>query len=101
MSCILADVNKTIKHRRCTRSGSGRVESEVVGVHNRIIENHIELKEKLLKHGYVFYNQTDTEVVIKLVDYYYKKYNMCPAGSDVLPGRSVCKSQKQNHRRTV
>lgn len=35
-------------------------------------------KEKLLKHGYTFYSQTDTEVVIKLVDYYYKKYNLGP-----------------------
>ena len=37
-----------------------------------------ELKEKLLKHGYTFYSETDTEVVIKLVDYYYKKYNLGP-----------------------
>ena len=62
----------------CTRTGSGDVESEVVGVHNGIIENYAELKEKLLKHGYTFYSQTDTEVVIKLVDYYYKKYNLGP-----------------------
>jgi glucosamine--fructose-6-phosphate aminotransferase (isomerizing) len=62
----------------CTGSGSGKVESEVVGVHNGIIENYQELKEKLLKHGYIFYSQTDTEVVIKLIDYYYKKYNMGP-----------------------
>lgn len=39
----------------CSRSGSGPVESEVVGVHNGIIENYAELKEKLLKHGYTFY----------------------------------------------
>ena len=62
----------------CSRSGSGAVESEVVGVHNGIIENYTELKEKLLKHGYTFYSQTDTEVVIKLVDYYYKKYKLGP-----------------------
>ena len=62
----------------CSRSGSDAVESEVVGVHNGIIENYTELKEKLLKHGYTFYSQTDTEVVIKLVDYYYKKYNLGP-----------------------
>lgn len=62
----------------CTGSGSGEVESEVVGVHNGIIENYQELKEKLLKHGYTFYSQTDTEVVIKLIDYYYKKYNIGP-----------------------
>ena len=62
----------------CICSGSGPVESEVVGVHNGIIENYTELKEKLLKHGYTFYSQTDTEVVVKLVDYYYKKYNLGP-----------------------
>ena len=37
---------------------------------------HTELKEKLLKHGYTFYSQTDTEVVVKLVDYYYKNLSM-------------------------
>ncbi|MBQ4057570.1 MAG: glutamine--fructose-6-phosphate transaminase (isomerizing) [Lachnospiraceae bacterium] len=62
----------------CTGSGSGTVESDVVGVHNGIIENYQELKEKLSKYGYQFYSETDTEVVIKLVDYYYKKYNMGP-----------------------
>lgn len=62
----------------CTGNGSGSVESDVVGVHNGIIENYAELKEKLTKHGYVFYSQTDTEVVVKLVDYYYKKYNIGP-----------------------
>ena len=62
----------------CTHSGSGPVESEVVGVHNGIIENYTELRAKLLKNGYTFYSQTDTEVLIKLVDYYYKKYNLGP-----------------------
>jgi glucosamine--fructose-6-phosphate aminotransferase (isomerizing) len=62
----------------CAESGSGKVESEVVGVHNGIIENYQELKDKLLRHGYTFYSQTDTEVVIKLIDYYYKKYNIGP-----------------------
>ncbi len=62
----------------CAGSASGPVESEVVGVHNGIIENYQELKEKLLKHGYQFYSDTDTEVAIKLVDYYYKKYQVGP-----------------------
>lgn len=62
----------------CTGSGSGTVESDVVGVHNGIIENFAELKAKLLRHGYQFYSQTDTEVVVKLVDYYYKKYKLGP-----------------------
>lgn len=46
----------------------------VVGVHNGIIENYQELKEKLVRKGYQFYSSTDTEVAIKLIDYYYKKY---------------------------
>ncbi|MCR5427556.1 MAG: glutamine--fructose-6-phosphate transaminase (isomerizing) [Lachnospiraceae bacterium] len=50
----------------------------VVGVHNGIIENYKELKDKLLRKGYTFYSQTDTEVAVKLVDYYYKKYNIGP-----------------------
>ena len=54
------------------------MEAEVVGVHNGIIENFAELKAKLLRHGYTFYSETDTEVVIKLVDYYYKKYKIGP-----------------------
>jgi glucosamine--fructose-6-phosphate aminotransferase (isomerizing) len=62
----------------CTGSGSGKVESEVVGVHNGIIENYKELKEKLLRHDYRFYSDTDTEVAVKLVDYYYKKYIQTP-----------------------
>ena len=45
----------------------------VVLVHNGIIENYQELKEKLLRSGYSFYSQTDTEIAVKLVDYYYKK----------------------------
>ena len=62
----------------CTGSGSGPVESDVVGVHNGIIENYAELKAKLLRHGYSFYSETDTEVAVKLVDYYYKKYKIGP-----------------------
>ena len=62
----------------CTGTASGSVESEVVGVHNGIIENYKELKEKLEKHGYRFYSETDTEVAVKLVDYYYKKYKIGP-----------------------
>ena len=62
----------------CTNSGSGEVESLVVGVHNGIIENYQELKAKMERHAYKFYSETDTEVLIKLVDYYYKKYKMGP-----------------------
>ena len=50
----------------------------VVAVHNGIIENYQELKEKLLRRGYSFYSSTDTEVAVKLVDYYYQKYGGSP-----------------------
>lgn len=53
-------------------------DSCVVAVHNGIIENYLEIREKLTKKGYVFYSQTDTEAAVKLIDYYYKKYNMGP-----------------------
>ena len=54
------------------------VDDDVVGAHNGIIENYQELKQKLLRHGYVFYSETDTEVAVDLVDYYYKKYRLGP-----------------------
>ena len=53
-------------------------DGNVVAVHNGIIENYLELKEKLTRKGYVFYSETDTEVAVKLIDYYYKKYEGTP-----------------------
>ena len=53
-------------------------DGNVVAVHNGIIENYQELKDKLVRKGYTFYSETDTEVAVKLVDYYYKKYEGTP-----------------------
>ena len=53
-------------------------DGNVVAVHNGIIENYQELKDKLIRNGYTFYSETDTEVAVKLVDYYYKKYESTP-----------------------
>ena len=53
-------------------------DGNVVAVHNGIIENYQELREKLLRKGYRFYSDTDTEVAVKLIDYYYKKYAHTP-----------------------
>ena len=53
-------------------------DGNVVAVHNGIIENYQELKDKLTKKGYEFYSATDTEVAVKLIDYYYKKYEGTP-----------------------
>lgn len=59
-------------HPHCSDDGN------VTAVHNGIIENYQEIREKLMKQGYKFYSQTDTECAVKLVDYYYKKYGMGP-----------------------
>jgi glucosamine--fructose-6-phosphate aminotransferase (isomerizing) len=44
-------------------------------VHNGIIENYQDLKNFLLENGYTFYSQTDTEVIINLISYYFKETN--------------------------
>ena len=43
-------------------------------VHNGIIENYLELKNQLIKEGFSFQSETDTEVVPMLMEYYYQKY---------------------------
>ena len=49
-------------------------------VHNGIIENYIEIKDKLIKKGYEFKSETDTEVAAALLDSLYKeKQNMIEA----------------------
>ena len=53
-------------------------DGNVIAVHNGIIENYQELKDKLLHKGYQFYSSTDTEAAVKLIDYYYKKYEGTP-----------------------
>ena len=47
-------------------------------VHNGIIENYQELIQKLEKHNYKFYSDTDTEVLTNIIDYYYNKYKIGP-----------------------
>ncbi len=47
-------------------------------VHNGIIENYLKLKKVLTDRGYVFRSETDTEVVVHLLDYYYRKYDQDP-----------------------
>ena len=70
--------NQTNAHPHISANDMDEMGSEVVGVHNGIIENYAEIKQKLLKNGYRFYSGTDTEVAIKLVDYYYRKYKIGP-----------------------
>jgi glutamine---fructose-6-phosphate transaminase (isomerizing) len=46
---------------------------EIAVVHNGIIENHEEQRNRLKAHGYVFESQTDTEVIAHLIHYYFKQ----------------------------
>ena len=46
-------------------------DEKIAVVHNGIIENYQELKDRLIKRGFSFVSQTDTEVVAQLLDYYY------------------------------
>ncbi len=46
---------------------------EIAVVHNGIIENYDEQRQRLQKLGYVFSSQTDTEVIAHLIHYYYKQ----------------------------
>lgn len=62
----MPSVTNAHPHCNCDKS--------IVAVHNGIIENYLEIKEKLTAKGYTFYSETDTEIATKLVDYYYKKW---------------------------
>ncbi len=42
-------------------------------VHNGIVENYAELKEELKEKGYIFHSETDSEVIVQLLDYYYRQ----------------------------
>lgn len=45
-------------------------------IHNGIIENYTQLKNKLINRGYVFKSETDTEVLANLIEYIYIKGNI-------------------------
>lgn len=47
--------------------------AQIAVVHNGIIENHDEQRDRLTGLGYQFYSQTDTEVIAHLVHYYYQQ----------------------------
>lgn len=46
--------------------------SRIAIVHNGIIENYRQLKERLERKGVTFASQTDSEVIAQLAEYYYK-----------------------------
>ncbi len=61
-----SDINS---HPHRSRSG------KYVIVHNGIIENYLEQKNRLIRHGYEFVSDTDTEVIAMLMEYYDGKYH--------------------------
>ena len=47
-------------------------------IHNGIIENYSHLRKKLEKRGYSFYSETDTEILVNLIEYIYLKGKVEP-----------------------
>jgi len=80
--CILNETSTStiaIGHTRWATHGIPSINNahphkseKVVLVHNGIIENYLELKEELTEKGYNFLSETDTEVIVHLIDYYHK-----------------------------
>lgn len=68
--------NKENAHPQVSNSGN------LVIVHNGIIENYVAIKKELLKRGYTFSSDTDTEVLVNLIEEV-KKQNNCKLGNAV------------------
>lgn len=61
--------NDTNAHPHVSQSG------DIAIIHNGIIENYASIKEELIKRGYVFHTDTDTEVLVNLIEEVQKKEN--------------------------
>ena len=59
---------------------------DIALVHNGIIENHVELRLRLEKLGYIFVSQTDTETIVHLMHYHYQQSgDLLTALCDTIP----------------
>src|SRR5690606_754978 len=56
-------------------------DGKIVLVHNGIIENYDTLKKELIQHGFIFHSETDTEVLVNLIQYFKEKENLNLADS--------------------
>jgi len=57
-------------HLDCTKT--------IAVIHNGIVENYEEIKQRLLKKGHTFVSETDTEVIAHLVEEYLKRFTLSP-----------------------
>jgi len=65
----ISDINAH-PHLDCTKT--------IAVIHNGIVENHEELRKKLIKKGHRFVSETDTEVIAHLVEQYLKQFSVLP-----------------------
>jgi glucosamine--fructose-6-phosphate aminotransferase (isomerizing) len=73
--------------------------AEIAVVHNGIIENYMKLKDYLGTKGYTFSSQTDTEVIVHLIDRYYKGdlYEAVQEATQRLEGSYALAVVSKNH----
>ena len=91
--------NATNAHPHVSMSG------DLALVHNGIIENYIELKQQLIDKGYEFKSETDTEVLVQLIDYSYRQTDnlldaVCAALNKVIGAYAIAVIDK-NHPDTL